>query len=395
MDNPYKNITSNCCSCGACMNVCPKKAIRISKDKLGFTFPFIDKQLCNRCMKCVSVCDFQKDANNGNTPKITYIAQNKNSDDLISSSSGGIFIYFAKKVTNDDGVVFATVNDKKNNVFHTSTNNIDQLKLMQGSKYVQSDIQFSYKKIRKMLEDGIYVMFVGTPCQVAGLNSYLNKDYINLLSLDIVCHGVPSLAFLKDYLKLCEQKYSIDVHDIKFRSKNIDWNHSLSNLVLNDNKFIPTNKSYYYTYFLKGKIYRESCYKCKYANEYRQGDITIGDYWGIEKVHPDINSYIDCSKGVSLLTVNTKKGEKFLNQNKDGLFLMKTDFDKAKQYNGQLCHPTLRPKDRDKIMDIYLRKGTKGLNRYFKLTNYPKLYLSRIVPPQIKKVLKKIITNFS
>lgn len=296
-----------CCCCAACMNICPTQAITIKADVDGFTFPEINKDLCTECGLCNKVCAFQNIPVKGDDPIATYAAINKNSNILSASASGGVFGALASLVFDQKGVVFGCAYNDILEPEHISIDNLLDLEKIQGSKYVQSDINTTYTEAKRYLENGRYVLFTGTPCQIAGLKSFLGKDYENLITADLICHGVPSAKFFKGYIKYLEGKLKGRVIDFKFRDKSKGWGlmgkviYKKGDKILE--KFINPKTSYYYDYFLKGYIYRENCYECKYACGSREGDFTMGDYWGIEKVHPEIET----KNGVSVFLINSKK----------------------------------------------------------------------------------------
>ena len=202
----------NCCACGACMNVCPKDAIRMEEDDYGFLYPQIDETKCVQCGACKKVCAYQ----NGSKlfePKQVFVAVSKNKKQLLNSASGGVFAAVATKILKDGGVVFGATLDFENghaNPHHIKIENQKQLTKLQGSKYVQSAIGITYKQTKDYLKKGRIVLFSGTPCQISGLYEYLGKEYDNLYTIDVICHGVPNAKFFDDYLQIEKQRRSAD-----------------------------------------------------------------------------------------------------------------------------------------------------------------------------------------
>ncbi|NLA83437.1 MAG: 4Fe-4S dicluster domain-containing protein [Clostridiales bacterium] len=406
---------SQCCGCTACMSVCPERAITMKPDENGFLYPVIDSSLCIECKLCKKVCSFQYDVENPCTlskPLKTYAAILKDTDFLKNSASGGAFVALAMYTLHNNGVVFGcTMNDglKPEHICIDSFNDIHKL---QGSKYVQSDLKDTYYEIKKYLKSNRLVLFTGTPCQVAGLKSYLGKEYDNLITADLICHGVPSYSFFKSYIQWIEWKLEGKIIDFRFRIKEKCWGHGAKvvykkNGIVKEKSIVPIESCYYY-YFLKGYIYRESCYECPYAGPYRIGDFTFGDYWGIDKVHPEVNR----SNGVSLVLVNTQKGLQIINgvdpfnifdgsrkyknsfKINDCLYLIESDFEKARQYNGQLNYPVIRHKEREIILNIFREEGFKAVaDKYYNdMKKQIIMYkIKAIIPTPIKSKIKKIL----
>ena len=309
----------NCCACGACMNVCPKDAIRMEEDEYGFLYPQIDETKCVQCGACKKVCAYQ----NGPKlfePKQVFVAVSKNKNQLLNSASGGVFAAVATKILKDGGVVFGATLDFENghaNPHHIKIENQKQLTKLQGSKYVQSSIGITYKQTKDYLKKGRIVLFSGTPCQISGLYEYLGKEYNNLYTIDVICHGVPNAKFFDDYLQIEKQRRSADkIEDYAFRDKRKGWGMNGRITLAKGRKqkkvYIPARLNSYNTLFLDGMIYRENCYSCKYARRERCADLTIGDYWGIEKEHPELlkNNMYNEKEGISCILANTEKGIK-------------------------------------------------------------------------------------
>jgi coenzyme F420-reducing hydrogenase beta subunit len=360
----------------------------------GFIYPIINNDLCVECGLCKTVCAFQHEPVTYAKPFATYAAVNKNQSVLTASASGGIFAALASVVFEKGGVVFGCAFNRDMVPEHICVDNLIDMKKLQGSKYVQSSINTTYAQTRKFLREGRWVLFTGTPCQIAGLKSYLGKDYNTLITADLICHGVPSVAFFKGYIKHLQAKLNGRVIDFKFRDKSKEWG-LLGKVIYEKNgvmreKLIPPYTSYYYSYFLKGDIYRENCYECKYASGSRQGDFTIGDYWGVEKAHPEINN----RNGVSVLLVNSEKGMMMIEKLKKFLTLTESTFEQASVQNRQLRQPTDKSDRRGVILKMWREGGYQALAYEYYKTNKKQLMVFRIktlVPQSAKKKIKKLL----
>lgn len=383
-----------CCCCAACMNICPTQAITINSDADGFEFPEIDHDLCIECGLCNKVCDFQNDNINGNPPISTYVAINKDKNMLMSSASGGVFGALASLVLEKNGVVYGCAYNANMEPEHICTDNLLGVKKIQGSKYVQSNINTTYVEAKEHLKNDRWVLFTGTPCQIAGLKSFLGKDHNKLITADIICHGVPNAEFFKGYINYLEDKLKGKVIDLKFRDKSKGWG-LLAKVIYEKSgtvkrKFIFPIDSYYYKYFLDGTIYRESCYECKYANSDRVGDFTMGDYWGVEKAHPEIKT----KKGVSVLLVNSYKGMALLKDLSSYIDLVQSDFEKARINNDQLNHPTPKNDKREELFRMWNGGGYREIADDYYAKNKKRILWFKskmLIPKSIKKYIKKLI----
>lgn len=392
-----------CCACGACMNICPKQAIRMKENEEGFLYPVIDETLCVECEKCKKVCAFQNKEKKKSL-KETYVAVSQNTN-LKESASGGLFASFAKAVLEENGEVYGAVMDYDGEVLsvhHICTNNEQELMKLKGSKYVQSDLGSIHKDIEISLNDHKDVLFSGTPCQVAGLKSFLGKEYENLYTIDIICHGVPSIKLFRDYISCIEEKENRKVIDFKFRDKGCGWK-LYGKMVLQDNqgnieeKYFEPEESSYYQMFLNSYTYRENCYQCPYASENRQGDITIGDYWCIDLIHPELlteyQGVLEEKEGVSCLIINNSQGSKIMKEFGYGIQVWESKYELAAKYNGQLLRAAERKKEREKVFNLYA-KGYAYIEKWYdqrhRLCKIKRKIVSSI-PPTIKKIMKQII----
>lgn len=321
-----------CCGCEACVQVCSKQCITLEEDKEGFLYPYVDAFLCVDCGLCEKVCPVI----NQSTPNesiAVYTAVNPNEEIRRQSSSGGIFTLLSETVIAESGVVFGARFDEHWDVIHDYTETYEGLAVFRGSKYVQSRIGDVYSQVKQFVKAGRKVMFTGTPCQVKGLKQYLCREYDNLLTVDFVCHGVPSPKVWRTYLneeitRQCEEKKTVSSHfnssfferdalvkGISFRNKAFGWKKysfvlTLSKTVATGDKKIVSSSCIFYDNaymqaFLANFSLRPSCYNCPAKAGKSDSDIMIGDFWGINNIMPDF----DDDRGCSLVILNSNRGE--------------------------------------------------------------------------------------
>lgn len=320
----------DCCGCSACVQVCPKKCIIMKEDDEGFFYPNVNVEICINCGLCETVCPIINKNMESKEPLISTSVINIDDNDRMSSSSGGIFIALSRYIIKNDGVIFGATFDKDWLVKHESAENIEDVRLLMKSKYLQSRIENTYIEAKQYLKAGRLVMFVGTPCQIAGLKCFLKKDYENLLSVSILCHGVPSPRVWKKYLEnICKKNENID--SISFRKKeSYGWKQYGIEIKGNNGIMLsePYNKNIYMKGFLSDLFLRPSCNACFAKSNKDKADITIADCWGIDKINP----VEDDDKGMSLVMIYTKKGETFFS--KLPLKTKNVILDSLKIYNG-------------------------------------------------------------
>lgn len=386
---------SSCCGCGACNDVCPAKAIEMTQDDFGFLFPKINEEKCVHCKRCLSVCQYHAKVER-NSPLQSYAAACGDDDVLMHSASGGCFYALADAFLQEGGAVIGCAYENRDGrlmVHHTVAQNAANLRRLQGSKYVQSNTAGIYEQVRTFADRDVPVLFSGTPCQVAACKRFLGKEYNHVLFVDIICHGVPSLKLFQDYVACLEKKRNVRIKEIVFRDKTKGWDLKGSITYEKGNgvysKSFMTGASSYYSLFLKGQTYRESCYSCPYAGQDRCGDITLGDYWGIEKAHPRYlkanGGRLDEKKGISCLLVNTDRGREFIGKYARNMVLLPSEFERVALYNAQLKHPSQKGESRDAIMGIISTQGYEALEKWYYDQIGMKKYVYKIydlLPPQ-------------
>lgn len=328
----------SCCCCGACVQRCPKHCIFLQEDDEGFLYPKVDEVICINCGLCEKVCPILNRAEQIEPLKV-LAAKNNNEEERMNSSSGGVFMPLAREVINKKGVVFGAVYDEHWEVHHVYAEKIEEVYPMMGSKYLQSRIENTYKEAEQFLKQGRDVMFVGSPCQIAGLRTFLrNKEYPNLLLVDFLCHGVPSPGVWRRYL--AETYATTPIGDINFRDKRkTGWakyrfvvkKQSLTNENV-DKNIILTSENHSANTFMQGFLsdifLRPSCYGCKCKNGVSHSDLTIGDFWGIAQIAPEF----DDDKGVGLVLVNSEKGGKIFS--KLSFDILSFSLEEARRNNG-------------------------------------------------------------
>ena len=386
----------DCCGCGACAQACPKGCTTMREDGEGFLYPEVDKAKCIDCGLCERVCPLLKPLYRREAKQVLAV-KNRDGQDRMDSSSGGVFIALARQTIACGGVVFGAVFDDDWQVRHTSASTLCGLRPMMGSKYVQSRIGETYREAAACLKAGHKVMFAGTPCQIAGLRSYLRKDYEGLLAVDIMCHGVPSPAVWRAYLKEAfgYGEGGAKITSVSFRDKRKEgWarynvvvrgvsaggeggERELSAAVYVDNPFMRG--------FMADAYLRPACHRCKCKHGASGSDLTVGDYWGARFAVP---GFAD-DRGVSLVVVNTDKGLDAL----AGLDIdtLPTTVKGEERYNGGLDSAAPERPCRRKFFDS-MASGAgfhASLERALSVPSYLILY------KKITKTVRNIIFRFA
>lgn len=321
----------NCYGCMACLEKCPKQCIKTKTDKLGHLYPMVIQEDCINCDACIKVCPSLNDIPL-NISQSVWAAWRKEEDSRIESSSGGVATALSEYFINKGGIVYGCAFVPPFSIKHIRCTTLEELKKLKGSKYVQSDIAEVYQQIKIDLKSDKKVLFIGTPCQTAGIKSFFKNNDSNLFVVDLICHGVPSVKILKESIPstLLKERFT----NIQFRKNN---NYQLT--IYNQDNIAYSrklNNDLYLKGFFTGLFYRNSCYNCQYAQQKRNSDITLGDFWGVEKqsIQTDIN------KGISLCMINTIKGKEIFQS--ISLLLQKVQRPINEAYNGnkQLNHPS-------------------------------------------------------
>lgn len=370
----------SCTACSACQSICHKHAITMITDDEGFQYPYINEDSCVECGLCIKTCPANKELDvTSSYPQQPYLAWINDDEVRLDSSSGGIFTALARYVISQGGVVCGAAYDDDMTVRHRIVDNENDLIHLRGSKYVQSITEGIFSDIKVYLNKGVMVYFVGTPCQVAGLKSFLKKKYDNLLTSDLICHGVPSGNLFKEQIKYFERKVGKKIVDVKFRAKKRFGQGCDIQIITNTgaNKFFCAELVPYFNGFWKNITLRESCYKCQYASLHREGDITLADFWLVKKCFPDVRT----SKGTSLVFVNSIIGENIFMKlaNSGDVYIREATIEQALLGQGQLKSPVPRPIERD------------GYKRYLDFEKYCNGLLKNSLGYKIKMHLRNAI----
>ena len=332
---------AKCSSCGACANVCARGAINMQLDKEGFYRPVINESLCSKCGACERTCPWLMNVSNPNenteSPK-TIAAYAKDEQVRMASSSGGVFSVLAERVLDVGGVVVGVAQVAPTRFEHIIVEEKEDLSKLRGSKYVQANAGMIYKRVRALLFDGRKVLFSGTPCQVAALYAVLGKKrFENLWTVDIVCHGTPSVKVFEKYIRELENKCDASALYSHFRDKSEGWrSFSLKTMLVSSSGKAcihskNLNDDFFLKIFLRNICLNKSCSDCHYGKIPRIADITLGDYWNIENVHPEM----DDDKGTSVVLLNSTHGEKLFVSVEDCIQQCKSVLKKA--IEGNFC----------------------------------------------------------
>lgn len=388
----FKTLSkSECCACTACEHACPVSAITFLPDEEGFLYPSINKDKCINCGLCERVCPVAHPSYSNSEAPAAYAAMVKDVEQRKKSSSGGMFYAIACWILQQGGKVYGASMDENHQVKHIGVDNVNDLQLLRGSKYVQSDLQCVFADIKNDLKAGRWCYFVGTGCQVAGLKAFLRKDYETLLTSDLVCHGVPSQWLFDRHIQYLEEKHKGKVSGYQFRN-NKTWGVSeIFNLrnpkgKVKRYKFPSYNLSPYLYSFMYAMTYRYSCYDCKFARIPRQGDITLADYWGVKEFFPNLDS----SKGISLTLVNSPKGAVIFEQIKNMCEVWHSTIADGAKHNGNLIHVS----EKNGLREISYREvKEKGYAKVAKKTFRAPNYYSTLIKCKLAeyKIMKGFI----
>lgn len=369
-----------CSGCHACYNSCPQKCICMYSDHEGFWYPEVDAKKCSNCSICEKACPILSKKTISNNP-VAYACFNTNEVIRQNSSSGGVFSVIAEKVIDNGGMIFGAGFDSNFNVVHSWTDSAEGLNNLRGSKYVQSRIGDTFKKAYELLEEGRQVLFSGTPCQIAGLKSYLGKEYQGLTCLDIICHGVPSPLVWEMYRsKVVKNK---ELKTVSFRDKKYGWKKFSISFIFEDEEIFreQISENQYIKGFLQNLYLRPSCYNCQFKTINRQSDLTLADFWGIEKLLPSF----DDDRGTSLVLINSQKGHEILAAAADNLKCETVNLEQALAYN----HAALKSVETNPARTKFFNDLSNSKDICEIIARYSNVNLYRKIFSKSKKIIKK------
>ncbi len=380
----WEKLRDKCNGCSACALACPQACITMQADAEGFYYPRLDAPSCVQCGRCDAACPLLKPPQG--VQGRAYACMNQNEEIRMQSSSGGVFTALAERVLQSNGVVFSAALHDDLTVRHMAVRSFEELALLRGSKYVQSQIGTAYSEAKKLLEGGTPVLFSGTPCQIAGLRSFLGRCYDNLITQDIICHGVPSPKVWENYITHMQNKFGSTVlpkpHP-SFRNKEHGWrDFSMVLHFESGNRYSqPQHEDVFMQAFLRDLCLRPSCYQCHFKSLARQGDITLADFWGVETVLPDM----DDNKGTSLVLVNTGKGRRLFEAINSTVKSVPVDINEAIRGNPACCQSAIMPANRKKFMREVTPQNIEALTG-----QYGKRSLTTRVLSKCKRCVKRM-----
>ncbi len=385
--------TVKCSGCGGCIEACPRKCISIKRNDAGFFIASIDKEKCIKCGMCIEKCSSKYVFNPERTPIKAFLAFNRNETERFRASSGGVFVELAKAIIADGGGrVYGAAFDENLKLQHRCASTIGEIEGLCGSKYLQSEVYPVFEEIKQILPER-KVLFVGTPCQVYSLKQTLGNAP-NLFTVDLICHGAPSSGLFEGYKHFLEKQKGGTIIDYNFRSKeraNAAMSYTVKATYKKDNQihsfFMDGDEEPYTMRFITNVLQSEACYDCHFTNLDRQGDITLGDYWGFHEMYPEYKDMM----GVSLVLVNSGKGNKLLEKT-NNLQLVPTEKEQYLMYNHHLSVPPLKSEEHDLLYSAFSKMGftKKFYNKYFLPKGYRTYILKRRALGALAIIKRKI-----
>ncbi len=343
-----------CCGCTACMNVCPKQCIKMENDKYGFAYPVVWKSSeCIQCGACTNRCPVISENDVEHNCPEAFAAYSINEQIRMKSSSGGVFTEAAKYVLEQQGVVYGAAFNENFVVHHIRVEKIEELSKLRGAKYSESFLGNTYSEILKTLKNDQYVLFSGTPCQVAGLKSFLKRDYDHLLCIDFVCHGVPSPKVWEEYVKLRrkEDAAGSKTVQINLRDKSTGWSRyrysSYFKYEDGHERKLMNTQNLFMKLFIGDYVSRNSCENCQFKGYHRVSDLTLGDFWGIWDIIPEM----DDDKGTSLVLLQSLRGKEVWNEIKKRLIIKEVTLEQASCQNPSMIKSSEANRDRQKVLE--------------------------------------------
>ena len=386
---PKLAIKEDCTGCTACAAACPKDCITMTADEKGFLRPVLQLDHCVSCGLCEKSCPVKTKRKISNNDPKAYAAYATDTTVRLQSSSGGIFTEIAKEVLAEGGVVFGAAYREQFDVVHVCVETEKDLAELRGAKYAQSNLCGILPEVKARLDAGQPVLFSGTPCQVAGLKAYLMKEYANLLTVDCVCHSVPSPSVWREYVKYraaLDEKSELPSM-INLRSKETGWSrYQYSNVfgyADGTSYAVKSNESLYMKLFVGGYISRESCAQCSFKGYQRISDLTLGDFWGIWNIAPEM----DDDQGTSLVLVQSEKGQRYFDAIRDSLHIKQVTLEQASRENPAILVSFPQKDNREVLMNAICTEGFHRAETFLPKTS-PLSLLSRLKRKLTRMLLK-------
>lgn len=379
-------IPSNCTGCHACASICPRKCIAMEDAGEGFLFPVIDGKACIQCGQCEKVCPVLHEPEKSRCTQ-AFAIKSKNQSERENSTSGGVFPLLAKRVLNNGGIIYGASYQEDFTVRHIAVTDQKMLTSLQGAKYVQSIIGTCFQEVQKELDTGRPVLFSGTPCQCAGLKTFLRKEYNNLITVDLICHGVPSPKVWQTYIDYRAGKENNGIRPVRInmRSKVSGWSRYSAEFDYGEGNItrIQNNQDVFIKAFIGNICLRSSCSECKAKGVERCTDFTLGDYWGIWNQHPEF----DDNKGTSIVFVHTEQGKKLLEQLWEQIEYLQIDVPEAYEENPSLVIPSKEHENRREFLEKVTAENFERMVRgYFPKITPKKPGIFQRVKGKIKRL---------
>lgn len=372
-----------CNGCATCASVCPVRCISMEEDPEGFQYPAIDYDRCLRCNICEKSCPVLS-GKPVESSMIAYACRNNHHETRMISTSGGVFSALAERILDRQGVVFGAKFDEQFNVILGYAENRAGLDALRRSKYVQSRVGNAYREAYNFLKQGREVLFCGTPCQIEGLKSFTGSNHDNLYCVDLVCLGVPSPLVWQKYLAYQKKKSGSEINAITFRYKDAQWKWRQMALSIHfeDGGIYRSDKDLYVKGFIKGMYMRPSCHACKFKGANRCSDITLADFWGIEKVLPEMDDLY----GTSLVILHTEKGIRLMEALQEQITAKEVGFQEAIVQNSPVVLACKPDKNRDRFMRELTEDNFENL-----VTRYCAEHLMKRIYGKIKTIWHTIV----
>ena len=392
-DPPKKPVLckeADCTGCTACASVCPVGAISMEADHEGFLRPVVS-DACVLCHKCERTCPILRPQVKGPSPDCAHAVWNKDEAERVASSSGGFFSILARHVLDQGGAVFGTVLDETMHARHVCARSEEELAPMRGSKYVQSDLGDSFRQIKTLLDNGTPVLFSGVPCQVHGLLQAVGRDRDNLITCDLVCHGVPSPAVFRGFLDALEKKYGSKAVSVRFKDKSHGWSHPWFTVTFADGQVYTQdfNLTTYGRGFGMQLFLRPACARCQYTNTSRPADFTLADFWGLDE---KVSLPVERDKGVSMVMVNSAKGQALFDALSSQFGQVERPLSEAVTGNPRLASPLTANSRRGAFFASLAARGyQKTEDQYMALPPLHYRAAAKILTPGMKNAIRKIL----